>query len=499
MSPETIILMMANGNMANMSIWIIMYFAIKMLLENYPKIKKLSYLLMRKKTNEYMNTYKFTNRVSAKSENEICMPDKNILAISYYIKNNIKTIKQLQIIALEGQREVLYYPSNGEKIDLTDIISVICDYNSSENEKKDTSVETIRVELYSKKNREDIENFMKSAIGVYEENRACSDNDNIIQITTDFSGLNDTEVPFKTEKTFDNLFFRQKDELIQRLKSFQNSDIYSKLGIQRSLGLLFSGEPGTGKTSTIKAIAKKLGYHIIPIQMNKFMSKKRLQRIFQTLNMGTCANDIQFNKRLYLFEEIDCNDWADIVKARKISDTATESTLTSYDNISMPAVVGNTVKDAKNDDILTEGSNDSDDSDEFNAFKRKHTKISNKKARELENDKVTLGTLLELMDGLVEFPGRIIIMTTNHPEILDPALLRPGRIDMHIHFTKLRGVDIAHIYKLWTGFSLSNEDIMRIPNDTYTQAQISQLIFKYEFEPHKFMECMFSIVEKKEN
>ena len=61
MSPETIILMMANGNMANMSIWIVMYFAIKMLLENYPKIKKLSYLLMRKKTNEYMTKYKISD------------------------------------------------------------------------------------------------------------------------------------------------------------------------------------------------------------------------------------------------------------------------------------------------------------------------------------------------------------------------------------------------------------------------------------------------------
>ena len=498
MSPESFIFMMANGHMANMSIWIIMYFIIKGLVDNYPRIKKLSYLLMRKKTNEYMNTYKFTNRVSTKGENEIFTTDKNILAISYYIKNNIKTIKQLQIITLEGQREVLYYPSNGEKIELTDTISVICDFNSSENDKKDTAVETIRVELYSKKSREDIENFMKNAISVYEENRSCSDNDNIIQITTDFSGLNDTEVPFKTEKTFDNLFFRQKDELIQRLKSFKNSDIYSKLGIQRSLGLLFSGEPGTGKTSTIKAIAKMLGYHIIPIQMNKFMSKKRLQRIFQTLNMGTCINDIQFNKRLYLFEEIDCNEWADIVKARKISDVATESTSTSYDNISIP-VIPTTIKDIKHDDNLTEESNDSEDSDGYNGFKRKMNRHTNKKSKEIESDKVTLGTLLELMDGLVEFPGRIIIMTTNHPEVLDPALLRPGRIDMHIHFNKLRGIDIANIYSIWKGYTLSDEDIARIPNDVYTQAQISQLIFKYEFEPHKFLEHMFSVIDKKEN
>ncbi len=43
-----------------------------------------------------------------------------------------------------------------------------------------------------------------------------------------------------------------------------------------------------------------------------------------------------------------------------------------------------------------------------------------------------LGTVLNALDGLGESPGRILIMSTNHPDLLDPALLRPGRIDLHI-------------------------------------------------------------------
>ena len=164
-------------------------------------------------------------------------------------------------------------------------------------------------------------------------------------------------------------------------------------------------------------------------------------------------------------------------------------------------IIGDTLKEYKEgDDVIEEDDSEkSDESDGYNGFKRKMNRHANKRAKDLESDKVTLGTLLELMDGLVEFPGRIIIMTTNHPEVLDPALLRPGRIDMHIHFSKMRGTDIANIYRIWTGYTLSDEDIARIPSDTYTQAQISQLIFKYEFEPHKFLEHMFSVVDKKEN
>lgn len=48
---------------------------------------------------------------------------------------------------------------------------------------------------------------------------------------------------------------------------------------------------------------------------------------------------------------------------------------------------------------------------------------------------VRLSTLLGLLDGsLKPFPGAIYILTTNHPEKLDPALVRSGRIDRREHF-----------------------------------------------------------------
>ncbi|KAF2786732.1 mitochondrial chaperone BCS1 [Melanomma pulvis-pyrius CBS 109.77] len=46
------------------------------------------------------------------------------------------------------------------------------------------------------------------------------------------------------------------------------------------------------------------------------------------------------------------------------------------------------------------------------------------------NQKVSLSTLLNVLDGLASSEGRLLIMTTNHIERLDPALIRPGRVDM---------------------------------------------------------------------
>ncbi|KAL6224522.1 hypothetical protein ACLB2K_003377 [Fragaria x ananassa] len=51
--------------------------------------------------------------------------------------------------------------------------------------------------------------------------------------------------------------------------------------------------------------------------------------------------------------------------------------------------------------------------------------------------KFTLSGLLNVIDGLWSSCGdeRIIVFTTNHKERLDPALLRPGGMDMHIHMS----------------------------------------------------------------
>lgn len=45
---------------------------------------------------------------------------------------------------------------------------------------------------------------------------------------------------------------------------------------------------------------------------------------------------------------------------------------------------------------------------------------------------VSFSGLLNALDGVRSQEGRILFMTTNHPEKLDPALLRPGRADVHV-------------------------------------------------------------------
>lgn len=57
----------------------------------------------------------------------------------------------------------------------------------------------------------------------------------------------------------------------------------------------------------------------------------------------------------------------------------------------------------------------------------------NKKTGGSRRKLFNLSGLLNVLDGVVDSPGRILVMTTNHPEKLDPALIRPGRINRRLH------------------------------------------------------------------
>ncbi|XP_044715344.1 ATPase family associated with various cellular activities (AAA) domain-containing protein [Hirsutella rhossiliensis] len=47
---------------------------------------------------------------------------------------------------------------------------------------------------------------------------------------------------------------------------------------------------------------------------------------------------------------------------------------------------------------------------------------------------VTMSGLLNTLDGVASQEGRVLIMTTNHIEKLDEALIRPGRVDKKVEF-----------------------------------------------------------------
>merc|ERR1712232_524690 len=110
-----------------------------------------------------------------------------------------------------------------------------------------------------------------------------------------------------------------------------------------------------------------------------------------------------------------------------------------------------------------------------------------------KKDQLNLSGLLNVLDGVVDSPERIVIMTSNHPDQLDPALIRPGRIDKKLMLGFMTGPDaIAMLEHYFQIKCLSEEQRQRvteaihgnprqgIPQQNLTPAQVEQLIVEYD-------------------
>jgi hypothetical protein len=249
-----------------------------------------------------------------------------------------------------------------------------------------------------------------------------------------------TKSKFVTNRTFDNVFFEQKKQVQHRTKFFlEHRDWYDRKGIPYTLGFLYHGPPGTGKTSTIKAIANEGKRHIINIQLSEIKTKQQLQHLFfnDEIHVYNGTNleryTIPVSERLYVIEDIDA--MGDAVLKREWK---------------KPQVV-------KKDDL--------------EPFMHK----------EEEKDALDLSFLLNLLDGTLEANGRILIITTNFPERIDRALIRPGRIDMIVHFQKCT---LAVVNEMVTSF-YDKEVVLTDTNldGKWTPAEVNQILFRNFEDP----------------
>lgn len=68
--------------------------------------------------------------------------------------------------------------------------------------------------------------------------------------------------------------------------------------------------------------------------------------------------------------------------------------------------------------------------------------------REKMNDgmRITFSGLLNALDGVASAEGRVLFMTTNHKEHLDPALIRPSRIDKQVFIDNAQPDEARRMY-----------------------------------------------------
>ena len=113
----------------------------------------------------------------------------------------------------------------------------------------------------------------------------------------------------------------------------------------------------------------------------------------------------------------------------------------------------------------------------------------------------TLSGMLNFIDGLWSSCGeeRIIIFTTNHKERLDPALLRPGRMDVHIEMGYCNPSGFRMLAKTYLGiedhamFGRVDELIKKVD---ISPAEMALHLMK-SYDPTIALESLVEVLDKK--
>ena len=197
----------------------------------------------------------------------------------------------------------------------------------------------------------------------------------------------------------------ERERLVTDIEKFKSSKArYRHLGVPYHRGYLLYGPPGTGKTSLVSAIAGKFAMSIYAINLTDFNDR----------SLTKAMNDVPPGS-VVLFEDVDC-----MIASNPRSHAETPSPSDPREKPERKTVA-----------------------DKFG---------------------VTLSGLLNLLDGFHAPDDVLYMMTTNKIEALDPALLRPGRID----------------YRLYLGVA-SEEQKLELYRRFFPQAE--------EFEARTFVEA----------
>ena len=89
-----------------------------------------------------------------------------------------------------------------------------------------------------------------------------------------------------------------------------------------------------------------------------------------------------------------------------------------------------------------------------------------------------LSQILNLLDGIVELDGRVLIACTNHIEKLDPALIRPGRIDCVVELGLCTHQMIRDILENFYEKKIAKKVIEKIPENKYSPCKVYEVCFR---------------------
>jgi chaperone BCS1 len=269
----------------------------------------------------------------------------------------------------------------------------------------------------------------------------------------------------------------QKDAIVKDMNEFlhpSSAGWYARRGIPYRRGYLFHGPPGTGKTSLSFALAGLFGLDVYAVSLQEpALTEGDLMLLFNGLP----------RRCVVLLEDVDAaglilregrgdegknkktkgkgkgedgkKDGVDGIKKddekkedekKKTAAAAAESyTLADLarELRALPAATAAaTTTSSFNDTTSNTPQRGGARARGLNRSLNAKGGLPNKEP----NAGISLSGLLNAIDGVASHEGRVLIMTTNHPEKLDAAFVRPGRVDRKVGFRLAMREEVKELF-----------------------------------------------------
>jgi len=267
-----------------------------------------------------------------------------------------------------------------------------------------------------------------------------------------------------SSKTLDCIVTREKPLIMGYLQRFMNGNLYGvdSNWIPNNLGILLHGEPGLGKTSLIKAICNYTNRSAVMVDIRTICSGDELEKIFR--NYGT-------KDYILVLEEIDF--MSGVLTRSKDVDLEKKKEREKIDLAKLLLQINSTSDNEIKKNLLEE-----------------YKKISESRTKQVD-----LSLLLQLMDGIVESSDRLIIATTNCPDMIDPALLRAGRFDLIVKLNYFNKDEIIELLSKLLDLNEKDKENLREQNfaeGVWSPLEIVQLVINQK-------KNLFNIIEALRN